>query len=107
MLCNILYMLHLFCYVTKVVHNIICMLYNISQPSRCTRGLSTRGQTLEADRRRVRRPGMGPGGQSGWGAPRPLASSRALARPVPLQTLGLSASGRTTAADQNWNLSTP
>ena len=26
----------LFCYVTKVVRNIKCMLYNISQPSRCT-----------------------------------------------------------------------
>ena len=25
----------LFCYVTKVVRNIKCMLYNISQPSRC------------------------------------------------------------------------
>ena len=33
MLCNMLYTLQ-YCYVTKVVCNIKCMLYNISQPSR-------------------------------------------------------------------------
>ena len=40
------------------------------------------------------------GCRPGWGAPRPPASSGALARPVQLQTRGLSARGRTVAADR-------
>ena len=46
-------------------------------------------------------PGMGPGGRFGWCAPRHPASFGALARPVQLPTLDLSARGQTMAADSD------